>query len=43
MSFLPVYQSRQKRRNQAKINASDQCYVGKPNSFGYGLTKGALG
>lgn len=25
------------------INASDQCYVGKPNSFGYGLTKGALG
>ena len=25
MSFLPVYQSRQKRRNQAKINASDQC------------------
>lgn len=25
------------------INASDQCYVGKPNSFAYGLTKGALG
>lgn len=25
------------------INASDQCYIGKPNSFGYGLTKGALG
>ncbi len=25
------------------INASDQCYVGKSNSFGYGLTKGALG
>lgn len=25
------------------INASDQCYVGKPNSFGYGLTKGAIG
>lgn len=25
------------------INASDQCFVGKPNSFAYGLTKGALG
>ncbi len=25
------------------INASDQYYVGKPNSFGYGLTKGTLG
>lgn len=25
------------------INASDQCHVGKPNSFAYGLTKGALG
>lgn len=25
------------------INASDQCYIGKANSFGYGLTKGALG
>ena len=25
------------------INASDQCYVGKPNSFAYGLTKGAIG
>ncbi|EOH6600945.1 SDR family NAD(P)-dependent oxidoreductase [Campylobacter coli] len=24
------------------INASDQCFVGKPNSFAYGLTKGAL-
>lgn len=25
------------------INASDQWFVGKPNSFAYGLTKGALG
>lgn len=25
------------------INASDQFFVGKSNSFGYGLTKGALG
>lgn len=25
------------------INCSDQWYVGKPNSFAYGLTKGALG
>lgn len=25
------------------INASDQSYIGKANSFGYGLTKGALG
>lgn len=25
------------------INASDQCFIGKPHSFGYGLTKGALG
>lgn len=25
------------------INASDQFFVGKPNSFAYGLTKGALG
>ena len=25
------------------INASDQCFVGKSNSFAYGLTKGALG
>lgn len=25
------------------INASDQWFVGKPNSFVYGLTKGALG
>ncbi len=25
------------------INVSDQWYVGKPHSFGYGLTKGALG
>ncbi len=25
------------------INAADQCYAGKPHSFGYGLTKGALG
>lgn len=25
------------------INASDQCFIGKPNSFGYGLTKGAIG
>lgn len=25
------------------INCSDQWFVGKPNSFGYGLTKGALG
>lgn len=25
------------------INASDQWYVGKPHSFAYGLTKGALG
>lgn len=25
------------------INASDQWFVGKPMSFGYGLTKGALG
>lgn len=25
------------------INASDQWFVGKPHSFGYGLTKGALG
>lgn len=25
------------------INASDQCFIAKPNSFGYGLTKGALG
>lgn len=25
------------------INASDQWFVGKPNSFAYGMTKGALG
>ncbi|MBD5202327.1 MAG: SDR family oxidoreductase [Bacteroides sp.] len=25
------------------INVSDQWYIGKPHSFGYGLTKGALG
>ncbi len=25
------------------INCSDQWYIGKPNSFAYGLTKGALG
>lgn len=25
------------------INASDQVFIGKPHSFGYGLTKGALG
>lgn len=25
------------------INASDQWFIGKPNSFAYGLTKGALG
>lgn len=25
------------------INASDQCYIGKPNSFAYGMTKGAIG
>ena len=25
------------------INASDQCFIGKPGNFGYGLTKGALG
>ena len=31
------------RGGSVVINASDQCYVGKPNSFGYGLTKGALG
>ena len=30
-------------RGNVVINASDQCFVGKPNSFGYGLTKGALG
>lgn len=32
-----------KGKGSIVINASDQCYVGKPNSFGYGLTKGALG
>ncbi len=32
-----------KRGGSVLINASDQCYVGKPNSFGYGLTKGAIG
>ena len=31
------------RGGSVVINASDQCYVGKPNSFGYGLTKGAIG
>lgn len=25
------------------INASDQCFIGKPGNFAYGLTKGALG
>ena len=25
------------------INASDQWFIGKPNSFAYGMTKGALG
>ena len=25
------------------INASDQWFVGKPHSFAYGMTKGALG
>lgn len=32
-----------KRGGSVVINASDQCYVGKANSFGYGLTKGAIG
>lgn len=32
-----------RRGGSVVINASDQCYVGKPNSFGYGLTKGAIG
>lgn len=32
-----------KRGGSIVINASDQCYVGKPNSFAYGLTKGAIG
>lgn len=31
------------RGGSVVINASDQCYVGKANSFGYGLTKGAIG
>lgn len=25
------------------INASDQCFIGKANSFAYGMTKGAIG
>ncbi len=31
--------------DQASIvfNGSDQCFVGKPNSFAYGMTKGAIG
>lgn len=32
-----------KKGGSVVINASDQFYIGKPNSFGYGLTKGAIG
>ncbi len=32
----------ERTRGAVVINASDQSFVGKPHSFGYGLTKGAL-
>lgn len=32
----------ERTRGAVIINASDQSFVGKPHSFGYGLTKGAL-
>lgn len=40
-AFLP-YMVEQKR-GAVVINSSDQFFIGKPNNFAYGLTKGALG